>query len=71
MGMPFPMGLSTLTTRPPSLTAWAWGINGCASVISAILATLLAIHFGFNVVILLALACYFAAAVSFPALTSD
>jgi hypothetical protein len=31
-------------------------------VISAILATLLAIHFGFNAVILLALACYFAAA---------
>jgi hypothetical protein len=71
MGMPFPMGLSTLATSPPSLTAWAWGINGCASVISAILATLLAIHFGFNAVILLALACYFAAAVSFPELTSD
>jgi len=71
MGMPFPIGLSALATGPPSLTAWAWGINGCASVISAILTTLLAIHFGFNAVILLALACYFAAAVSFPELTSD
>jgi len=71
MGMPFPMGLSALTTNPPSLIAWAWGINGCASVISAILATLLAIHFGFNVVILLALTCYLAAAASFPALTFD
>jgi hypothetical protein len=66
MGMPFPLGLSTLASGPPSLTAWAWGINGCASVISAVLATLLAIHFGFNAVILLALACYFAAALSFP-----
>jgi MFS family permease len=71
MGIPFPMGLSRLATGPPSLTAWAWGINGCASVISTILATLLAIHFGFNAVILLALVCYFAAAGSFPELTSD
>ncbi len=71
MGMPFPLGLSALATGPPSLTPWAWGINGCASVISAVLATLLAIHFGFNAVILLALACYFAAAASFPVLTSD
>lgn len=71
MGVPFPLGLSSLASGPPSLTAWAWGINGCASVISAILATLLAIHFGFNAVILLALVCYFAAASSFPELISD
>jgi len=71
MGIPFPLGLSALATSPPSLTPWAWGINGCASVISAILATLLAIHFGFNAVILLALACYFAAAASFPELASN
>ena len=71
MGMPFPLGLSALAKGPPSLTPWAWGINGCASVISAVTATLLAIHFGFNAVILLALTCYFAAAASFPVLTSD
>ena len=71
MGMPFPLGLSMLATGPKSMTAWAWGINGCASVISAVLATLLAIHFGFNAVILLALVCYFAAAASFPELASD
>ena len=66
MGMPFPLGLSALATAPPSLTAWAWGINGCASVISATLATLLAIHAGFDAVILLGLACYLVAAGSFP-----
>ena len=71
MGMPFPLGLSALATGPPSLIPWAWGINGCASVISAVLATLLAIHFGFNAVILLALAAYFAAATSFPEFTPD
>lgn len=33
---------------------WAWGINGCASVLSAILASLLAIEIGFNGVMLVA-----------------
>ena len=66
MGMPFPIGLSAIGTGPAILTPWAWGINGCASVISAILASLLAIHFGFNLVILIALACYAVALVSYP-----
>lgn len=66
MGMPFPLGLSSLNTASPSLVPWAWGINGCASVISAVLATLLAIHFGYNAVILTAVVCYLTAAVYFP-----
>jgi hypothetical protein len=41
---------------------WAWGINGFASVVSAVLATLLAIHFGFTIVIVLAIIIYIAAA---------
>jgi hypothetical protein len=43
------------------LVPWAWGINGCASVISANLATLLAIHFGFTAVVSLAVLLYLAA----------
>jgi len=66
MGMPFPLGLSSLSAGSPSLVPWAWGINGCASVISAVLATVLAIHFGFNTVILIAVVCYLAAAAYFP-----
>jgi len=58
MGMPFPQGLSLLAQYSPSHIPWAWGVNGCASVISAIAATVLAMHFGFIMVILLALACY-------------
>lgn len=58
MGLPFPLALSYLSTRYPRLIPWAWGVNGCASVISAVLAMLLAIHFGFTVVILWALALY-------------
>jgi spermidine synthase len=65
MGMPFPLGLKRVSDEWPSLVPWAWGINGCASVMSAILATLLAIHFGFTVVVALALAFYALAAAVF------
>jgi len=37
---------------------WAWAINGFASVVGAVLATLLAIHLGFAAVILLAVLIY-------------
>ena len=46
---------------------WAWGINGCASVISAVLASLLALHLGFSTVLLAAVALYALAALVFPA----
>ncbi|MDH3661453.1 MAG: SAM-dependent methyltransferase, partial [Alphaproteobacteria bacterium] len=65
MGMPFPLALGHLKTNAPNLVPWAWGINGCASVISAVLATLLAMSFGFSTVVLLAAGLYAAAAVVF------
>jgi hypothetical protein len=43
-----------------------WGINACASVVSAVLATLLAIHLGFTAVLFLAVALYGVAAACFP-----
>jgi hypothetical protein len=43
---------------------WAWGLNGAASVLGAALATLLAVHLGFRAVVVLAFACYAAAAVA-------
>ena len=68
MGMPFPLGLSRITQSVPELLPWAWGVNGCASLISAILATLLAIHLGFNGVVTLALAAYLGAGMLYPTL---
>ena len=62
MGMPFPLGLRRLSESAPGFVPWAWGINGFASVISAVLATLLAIEFGFNAMIVLALILYAIAA---------
>lgn len=63
MGMPFPLGLSRLAGGSGSLIPWAFGINGCASVIAAILATLLAIHIGQTGLVISALASYGVAAV--------
>lgn len=67
MGMPFPLGLGQLADHAPGLIPWAWAINGCASVISAVLATLLAIHLGFSAVIAIALALYALTLWVFPA----
>ena len=63
MGMPFPLGLTRLAERAADFIPWAWGINGFASVLSAALATLLAIEFGFTAVLVLAIAAYGGAAV--------
>ena len=65
MGMPFPLGLARLGERSKDQIPMAWAINGCASVISAILATVIAIHFGFTLVVMLAVILYFLAAVTF------
>ncbi|MDZ7645574.1 MAG: protein-L-isoaspartate(D-aspartate) O-methyltransferase [Woeseiaceae bacterium] len=62
MGIPFPAGLSRVAGEAPAFVPWAWGVNGFASVISAALATLLAIEFGFVAVIVAALLLYAAAA---------
>ena len=66
MGMPFPLGLARLGDNAPTLIPWAWAINGCASVLSPVLAIILAIHLGFTAVILLGVGLYGVAVLSFP-----
>jgi len=58
MGIPFPTGLKGLGQTSPQLIPWAWGINGCASVISAAGAPLLAMEIGFNGLIAVAVVAY-------------
>jgi len=70
MGMPFPLGLKHVAATAPNFIPWAWGINGFASVISAVLATLLAIEFGFVFVIMVALVLYAIAALVFTSLSA-
>jgi len=69
MGMPFPLALSSLSENFPALVPWVWGVNGCASVISAILAMILAMHLGFTIVIVCALVLYLLAMWLFARLT--
>ncbi len=47
MGVPFARGLTAIRDMP-DLIPWAWAINGGASVISAVVAVLLALSFGFT-----------------------
>jgi spermidine synthase len=62
MGMPFPSGLRHLARHAPALTPWAWGVNGCASVVGAALTPLLSVSFGFRLTLLFAFALYALAA---------
>jgi hypothetical protein len=50
MGMPFPAGMKKTSDQSPSLIPWAWGINGFASVMATVLATVFAVEFGFTAV---------------------
>jgi hypothetical protein len=58
LGVPFPTGMARLARTLPDAIPWAWAINGFASVVGAVLASLLAVHLGFTAVILLAVVLY-------------
>ena len=58
LGMPFPMGLTRLSRHHSAAVPWAWCINGCASVVSAVAGTLAAVHWGFSVVVMIAAGGY-------------
>ena len=51
MGFPFPLGIRMIKKE---LIPWAWAVNGSASVLSPILAILIALFLGYNSVLLLA-----------------
>ena len=58
MGMPFPIGLKYLDRHNNGLIPWAWGVNGCFSVISTVLATIIAVEVGYFWVMILAGVAY-------------
>jgi predicted membrane-bound spermidine synthase len=68
MGMLFPLGIRLLDHRDASQIPWAWGINGCLSVISTSLATLIAVESGFQTVIIIAALAYLLAAIAFSSI---
>jgi hypothetical protein len=64
MGLPFPLVLARLRAAAPALVPWAWGVNGCASVVAAVLAGLLAMGLGGRSLMLLGVLAYLLAAVA-------
>lgn len=61
LGMAMPLGLRRLRALHPKGVAYAWGVNGIASVLASVLGMVVAINFGFVVATLVAGACYAAA----------
>ena len=64
MGFPFPLGLRAAGKYDRGYVPWAWAINGAASVIASVMAIIIAMAFGFKMVIGISAACYFIAALA-------
>jgi len=58
LGMFFPLGIRMVLDVNRQFVPWAWGINGCATVVGTILAVIAGITWDFRGVTLLALAIY-------------
>lgn len=58
MGMPFPTGLRVIEKSAGDFVPWAWGINGSASVLSTVVAAIIATVSGFSVVLVCAVGVY-------------
>jgi hypothetical protein len=61
LGTAMPIGLRRFQALHPSGVAYAWGVNGVASVLASVLGVALAINFGFAITSLVAAACYLGA----------
>lgn len=65
MGIPFARGILAIRALP-DLIPWAWAINGGASVVSAVIAALIALSFGFGWVLWIGGLLYGAALLTRP-----
>jgi hypothetical protein len=65
LGIPFPTGLSALSSSRPALIPWAWGVNGALSVTGTVFARLFSISAGYSFVLAAAIGLYALAAAVF------
>jgi hypothetical protein len=66
MGMPMPTGMATLARLGKDhMFLWAWGINGCFSVLGAALVPIVSTSFGLSAVVLVGAAAYLVAIPAF------
>jgi hypothetical protein len=63
LGVAMPIGLTRFGGLYPEGVAYAWAVNGLASVLASVLGVVTALFFGFRVTMLLAAACYLVALV--------
>jgi hypothetical protein len=63
--------VARLTKHPREYVAWGWAVNGFASVIGAVLTTILAMALGFGVVLVVALIVYGVAVLALRGLLRD
>lgn len=71
LGFPFPLGMRLASDLDDELRPWLWGINGAASVLCSVLATVVALGFGIGVSFWCGVACYVAAALAYLATGRD
>ncbi len=71
MGTFLPIGLNNVSTKATSYTPWAWGINGCSSVYGSFFAIILAINFGFTVVLIAGMLVYIVAVLAAVQFSKD
>ena len=68
MGVPFPTGLrmvNVLASQAEGMVAWAWGMNGVASVMASLMNLVISVTFGLRVALLSAAALYLVALLVF------
>jgi predicted membrane-bound spermidine synthase len=58
LGRPLPLAVRGLARESPAVVAWAWGVNGAASVLGSVLALVLALAFGLDQALLAGGALY-------------
>lgn len=71
LGMPFPLGIQALHSKAPNLIPWAWGVNGFMTIVGSLLSVVLSMKIGFNATLLVAVAVYVMAMLSFLVLTRE
>jgi hypothetical protein len=63
MGLPFPLGMRFLLNNPAQ-RAYAWSVNGCASVLTSIISAQIALSFSHNLIMTCAVLAYVLALIS-------
>jgi len=60
IGLPFPLGMRYILNLPAQ-RAYAWTVNGCASVLASIASAQIALGLGISAIMIFAISAYFLA----------